>query len=55
MKLTYNDYKSADGDAIFDNLLIEGSITPATPFRADLATIDRIKSGSHFWASGLWY
>ena len=39
----------------YDNLLIEDSITPANPFRADLATIDRIKSSSQFWASGQWY
>jgi len=39
----------------YDNLLIEESITPANPFRADLATIDRIKSCSQFWASGQWY
>ena len=39
----------------YDNLLIEDSITPANPFRADLAKIDRIKSGSKFWASGQWY
>jgi len=38
-----------------DNLLIEDSITPANPFRADLATIDRIKSSSQFWASGQLY
>jgi hypothetical protein len=35
--------------------LIEDSITPANPYRADLATIDRIKSSSQFWASGQWY
>ena len=39
----------------YDNLLIEDSITPANPFRADLATIDRIKSSSQFWASAQWY
>ena len=39
----------------YDNLLIEDSITPANPFRVDLATIDRIRSGSQFWASGQWY
>jgi hypothetical protein len=39
----------------YDNLFIEDSITPANPFRADRATIDRIKSSSQFWASGQWY
>jgi uncharacterized protein YprB with RNaseH-like and TPR domain len=39
----------------YDNLLIERSITPANPFRADLATIDRIKSGSGYWQTGQWY
>ena len=39
----------------YDNLLIEGSITPANPFRADLATIDKIKNSSQFWASDQWY
>jgi len=27
----------------------------ANPFRADLARIDGIKSGSQFWASNQWY
>ena len=35
----------------FDNLLIEESTLPANPFRADLATIDRIKSSSQYWLS----
>jgi len=39
----------------YDNLLIEDSIAPANPYRADLATIDRIKSSSQFWASSQWY
>jgi len=39
----------------YDNLLIEESAPPANPYRADLATIDRIKSSSQFWASGQWY
>jgi uncharacterized protein YprB with RNaseH-like and TPR domain len=39
----------------YDNLLIEDSITPANPFTADLATIDKIKSSSQFWASGQYY
>jgi len=36
----------------YDNLLIQESTPPANPFRADLATIDRIKSSSQFWPSG---
>jgi len=39
----------------YNYLLIEDSITPANLFRADLATIDRIKSSSQFWASDQWY
>jgi hypothetical protein len=39
----------------YDNLLIEESTPPANPFRADLATIDRIKSSSQYWGSGQWY
>ena len=33
----------------YDNLLIKESTPPANPFRADLATIDKIKSGSQYW------
>jgi hypothetical protein len=39
----------------FDNLLIEESTPPVNPLSADLATIDRIKSSSQYWASGQWY
>jgi len=39
----------------FDNLLIEESTPPVNPLSADLATIDRIKSSSLYWASGQWY
>jgi len=39
----------------FDNLLIEESTPPVNPLSADLATIDRIKSNSQYWASGQWY
>jgi hypothetical protein len=39
----------------YDNLLIEESTPPDNPFRADLSTIDRIKSSLQFWASGQWY
>jgi len=38
----------------YDNLLIEETMPPVNPFRTDLATIDRIKSGSQYWASGQW-
>jgi len=36
----------------YKNLLIEASRPPANPFRADHATIDRIKSRSQYWSSG---
>jgi len=39
----------------YDNLMVEDSITQANPFRADLATIDRIKSSSGYWQTGQWY
>ena len=39
----------------YDSHLIAETVPPANPFRADLATIDRIKSSSQFWASGQWY
>jgi len=39
----------------FDNLLIEELAPPVNPLRADLATIDRIKSSSQYWTSGQWY
>jgi uncharacterized protein YprB with RNaseH-like and TPR domain len=39
----------------YDNLLIDESMPPVNPFSADLATIDRIKSSSQYWASGQWY
>ena len=39
----------------FDNLLIEESTPPVNPLNADLATIDRIKNNSQYWASGQWY
>ena len=39
----------------YDNLLIEESAPPVNPLSADLATIDRIKSNSQYWASGQWY
>jgi hypothetical protein len=39
----------------YNNLLIEDSITPANPFKADLATIDRIKTSPQYWQSQQWY
>jgi hypothetical protein len=39
----------------YENLLTADSPAPVNPFRADLATIDRIKSGSQFWQSQQWY
>jgi len=39
----------------YGNLLIEESAPPANPFRADLATIDKIKSSSQYWSPGQWY
>jgi len=39
----------------YDNLLIEESTPPVNPFRAALATVDRIKNSSQYWSSGQWY
>ena len=39
----------------FDNLLIDESTPPVNPLSADLATIDKIKNSSQYWASGQWY
>ncbi len=39
----------------YNNLLIEASRPPVNPFRADPATIDRIKSRWQNWSSGQWY
>jgi len=39
----------------YDSHLIAETMPPANPFRADLATIDRIKNRSQFYASGQWY
>jgi hypothetical protein len=39
----------------YDNLLIEESTLPDNPFRADLATIDRIKNSSQYWQLQQWY
>ena len=38
-----------------DNLLIEEPTPPVNPLSADLATIDRIKSGAQHWNSGQTY
>jgi len=39
----------------YGNLLIEESAPPINPFRADLATIDKIKDSSQYWSPGQWY
>jgi hypothetical protein len=39
----------------YEKLLLEESLAPANPFRADLETVDRIKNSSHYWGSGQWY
>ena len=35
--------------------LIADSPQPANPFRADLATVERIKNSPQYWGSGQWY
>jgi uncharacterized protein YprB with RNaseH-like and TPR domain len=39
----------------YDSHLIAETTPPVNPFRADLATIDRIKGSSQFWAVQQWY
>jgi len=39
----------------YEKLLIEESMTPANPFRADFATVDRIINSSQYWQSQQWY
>jgi uncharacterized protein YprB with RNaseH-like and TPR domain len=39
----------------YDHLLIDESISPPNPYKADLATIDRIKNSSQYWASDQWH
>jgi len=39
----------------YNHLLIEDSLPPANPFRADLSVIERIKRSSQSWGSGQWY
>ena len=39
----------------YDTHLIEDPILPGNPFRADLATVDRIKNSSQYWQSQQWY
>jgi hypothetical protein len=43
------------GTPFYENLLIEELTPPVNPFRADLATIDRIKNSSQYWLSQQWY
>jgi len=35
--------------------LIDDPILPVNPFRADLATVDKIKNSSQYWQSQEWY
>jgi hypothetical protein len=40
----------------FEKLLIpESPPSPANPFRADLATVDRVKNSPQYWQSQQWY
>ena len=39
----------------YDTHLIEDPILPENPFRAELATVDRIKNSSQFWSIQQWY
>ena len=39
----------------YETHLIADSPPPANPFRADLATVDRIKNSSQYWQSQQWY
>ena len=52
-RATYN--LKLRGTPFHNNLLIKDSTPPVNPLSADLATIDRIKSNSQYWASGQWY
>ena len=38
----------------YDTHLIEEPTLPGNPFRADLATVDRIKNSSQFWSMQQW-
>ena len=38
----------------YDTHLIEDPVLPVNPFRADLATVDRIKSSTQYWQSQSW-
>jgi len=53
MVTTYN--RKLGETPFYDSHLIAETTPPANPFRADLSTIERIKSSSQFWASGQWY
>jgi hypothetical protein len=39
----------------YEKLLITDSAPPASPYRVDLATIDRIKISPQYWQSQQWY
>jgi hypothetical protein len=53
MITAYN--KKLQQTPFYDNLLIADSPAPVNPFRADLATIDRIKTSPQYWQSRKWY
>jgi hypothetical protein len=39
----------------YDTHFIEDPILPVNPYRADLATVDRIKNSLQYWLSQQWY
>jgi len=40
--------------SFYDTHFIEDPILPVNPYRADLATVDRIKNSSQYWLSQQW-
>jgi hypothetical protein len=39
----------------YETHFIEDPILPGNPYRADLATVDRIKNSPQYWHSDQWY
>jgi hypothetical protein len=39
----------------YETHLIAESPPPGNPFRADLATVDRVKNSPQYWQSQQWY
>jgi hypothetical protein len=39
----------------YETHLLEKPVVPSNPFKADLATVDRIKNSSQFWGTQQWY